>query len=225
MEFKLDLEVFRFNAKKDYLPHYRKVIIKIDEKSSLKDLLELIQSDDKAFAFPTAGNAAIFINKKALFTKTKMADIVEDFGTELVLEPLSQKRCIHDLVIDDANFINAFDILDAYVDSYDRRLYKNYIREFYASDIVDMDDLYCGDAIFAFAYDMIIKYPEQKINILSAIEKQESGIWSHIDISKRLYPKNNLLEQKVSYLKNEIIKADIHTQAATEKNILFAQAF
>lgn len=206
MEYKLTLSVFRFDAKTDYLPFYKKVVLSVDGDSTVSDLLQTIKDDEKAFEYPKGRNAAIKINDLALFTKVKINEIVANFGKELKLEPLSFKRAIKDLTINSDDFTSRFDLLDAFVDSSDKKSYDKLIREFYASDILRYDETYIGDAILAFASDMIEKYPQRKEQILKAISDEDNGIWLHVDISNRLYPHDTSLQEKVEQLKGEIIR-------------------
>jgi len=205
MECKLVLEVFRFDCKTDYLPYYKKVVVKIDEEKTVADLLAVIKDDEKVFEYPTGVNAAIKINGKSLFTDVKIADIKEFFGKELQLDPLNSKRAEKDLRINIDDFEARFDILDAFVDSSDRKVFKSYIREHYASPIVNMEEDFIGDGLFAFAYDMVQKYPERKTKMLEAISQKDSGIWLHVNVSNKLYPEDSALEAKIVYLKNAIL--------------------
>jgi len=206
MVSKLVLGVFRFNSKTDYLPYYKKLVIKIDMEKTVADLLAVIKDDEKVFEYPTDKNAAIKINGKALFTSEKLSNIVEYFGKELQLDPLNSKRATNDLCMNHDDFKNRFDVLDAFVDSSDKKLFSSYIREHYSSPIVNLEEEYLGDGLFCFAYDMIQKYAERKSQILNAISKQDIGVWLHVNISNKLFPENYDLERKVDFLKNEIIK-------------------
>ena len=58
MECKLELSVFRFDAKTDFLPYYKKHILKIDKAKTLSDLLLLIQGEDLSFDYPKDEYAA-----------------------------------------------------------------------------------------------------------------------------------------------------------------------
>ncbi|WP_458701369.1 DUF5644 domain-containing protein [Sulfurospirillum sp. 1307] len=207
MECKLTLQVFRFNHKTDYLPYYRKHVVKIDEQKSVADLLAMVSENELDFGYEDKEFSAIKINNKSLFVSTKIKEVVDFFGNELTLEPLSPKRVEKDFIINTDDFNKKFDLLDAYVEGSDRKIYKSYIREYYSSPVVNLSDEYLGDALFAFAYDMIEKYPNMKDKILNAIALQD-GIWLHVNISNKLYPINFDLERKVEFLKNKIIKQE-----------------
>jgi len=206
MECKLVLEVFRFDCKTDYLPYYKKVVLKVDNQKSVADLLAMIKEDESSFEYPTGKNAAIIINDKALFTSEKIADIIEFFGKELQIDPLSSKHSVKDLSMNTEDFDKKFDLLDAFVESKDKKVYKSYIREHYISPILNLEEDYIGDGLFAFAYDMVHKYPEMRTKILDIVSKQDSGLWLHINISNKLYPQDSELERKIVYLKNAILE-------------------
>lgn len=217
MECKLIVKVFRFNSKTDYLPYYKKHVVKIDTQKSVSDLLLLIQDEESSFEYPQDKYAAIKINDKSLFTTEKLEDIVEFFGKELQLDPLSSKRAVQDLTINIDDFLNRFDILDALVDSKDKKVFNSYIKEHYSSPVLQIEEEFLGDALFAFAYDMIKKYPERKKSILKAISSHKEGIFLHVNISNKLYPVCTDLERKIDYLKNEIVKLDVPTNCYVEK--------
>lgn len=205
MVHKLVIEVFRFDSKVDYLPYYKKVTIEIDAKKSVADLLALIKDDESSFGYPTGENAAIRIDSKAIFTNEKIEDIREFFGEQWQLDPLSSKHSTKDLIINTEDFEAKLELFDAFVDSDDKEVYRSYIREHYTSPIVNLEEDFIGDGLFAFAYDMVQKYPDRRVEILESIAQKESGVWLHVNISNKLYPVNSELERKVVYLKNAII--------------------
>ncbi len=206
MTYKLRLSVFRFDAKSDYLPFYKKHIIKVDGDKRLDQLLAMIKEEDILFDYPTDKYAAVQISGINLFTDVKIDDIVEKFGEEFTLKPMSEKRALKDLIVNGDDFDEKFDLLDAFVDSSDRKIFKKLIRHHYASDIYKYSDDFQGDALFLFAYDMIQKHSEQKRKILDVIDDEESGIWLHTNICGKLFPADYEVENKIDFLKNEILK-------------------
>ena len=140
-----------------------------------------------------------------LFTSYKIEDIGEFFGCDLKLEPLNSKRSVKDLAINRQDFEEKFDLLSDFVCPSDREVFRSYIREHYASPIINLEEDFLGDGLFSFAYDMMQKYPKKRVEILKVVAKKESGVWLHVNISNRLYPMKIELEKKVIYLKNKII--------------------
>ena len=195
---------------------------------ALQEILDTIKSEvksnndnSKVWAIALkSGSERLRVNKDKTFDITNSVDfkdecdvlekmliksIKDSFGKELQLDPLSSKRSEKDLRINMEDFDERFDLLDAFVDSSDRKIYKSYIREHYVSPIVNMEDDFIGDGLFAFAYDMVLKYPERKTQILESIAKKDGGVWLHVNTSNKLYPADVSLESKVVYLKNAIL--------------------
>jgi len=206
MECKLELSVFRFDATTDFLPYYKKHFVKIDTQKCLNDLFVLIQEQDLHFGYPTGELCAIKINGKALFTTVTIDDIISDFGKVLTLEPLSTKRVRKDMIVDTTDFYERFDLLDAYVDSKDKPAFEHYLMYHYASCMLDVVEGYQGDALFAFAYDMIQKHPSRKREILSVVSNEHNGVFFHVRLCNKIYPCAKEVEQKISALKNLVLK-------------------
>ncbi len=217
MECKLELSVFRFNATTDFLPYSKKHIILIDTSKTINDLFVLIREQDVSFGYPVGEYAAIKINGKALFTNVLLEDIVEDFGKVLSLEPLSTKRVTHDMIINDDDFYESFDLLDPLVNAKDKPAFQKYIIYHYASSVLELVEGYQGDALFAFAYDMIFKHPERKDDILSVISNASTGVFYHVRLCNKIYPCAKEVEQKISALKNIILKTKPNANVLVEK--------
>jgi len=217
MECKLDLSVFRFDAKTDFLPYYKKHFITIDRSLSVNDLLAKIKTEDGSFDYPTGELAALKINGKALFSNVSIDGIINSCGKSLTLEPLSTKRVTKDMIINTDDFYERFDLLDAFVDGKDRPLYEHYIIYYYASSVLDLLENYQGDALFAFAYDMIHKHPEQKREILEVVANENTGVFLHVKLCKKIYPCGADVEKKITELKGEVMKHRPFANTLVEK--------
>lgn len=205
MECKLELSVFRFDAKTDFLPYYKKHFITIETTKTVYDLLTQIQSEEPNFDYPKGTISALKINGKALFSDASLEAVIERFGKSLTLEPLSSKRATKDLIINTDDFYQKFDLLDAYVDGKERALFERYIIYHYASPVLDFVEDYQGDALFAFAYDMLQKHPAQKRQILEIIANEHTGVFLHVKLCKKIYPCGADVEKKIVALKNEVM--------------------
>ncbi len=217
MECKLELSVFRFDAKTDFLPYYKKHILKIDKAKTLSDLLLLIQGEDLSFDYPKDEYAGIKLNGKALFTTVSIDEIVTSFGKSLTLEPLSTKRVVKDMIINDDDFYESFDLLDALVTAKDKATFKSYILFHYASSVLEFMPKFQGDALFAFAYDMILKYPSRKQEILNVVANEHTGIFYHVRLCNKVHPCGAQVEQKIIALKNEVMAVRPFANALVEK--------
>lgn len=217
MECKLALSVFRFDAKTDFLPYYKKHFITIDRSLSVNDLLAKIKTEDGSFDYPKGDLAALKINGKALFSNVSLDGIINSFGNALTLEPLSTKRATKDMIINTDDFYERFDLLDAYVDGKDRPLFEHYMIYHYASSVLDLHEGFQGDALFAFAYDMIHKHPERKREILEVVANEHTGIFLHVKLCKKIYPCGADVEKKITELKNEVMKLKPYPNTLIEK--------
>ena len=217
MECKLELSVFRFDAKTDFLPYYKKHILKIDKAKTLNDLFALIKGEDVSFNYPKDEYAAIKLNGKALFSTITIDEIVINFGKSLILEPLNTKRVVKDMIIDDDDFYASFDLIDAFVEAKDRATFKSYILFHYASSVLEFMPNFQGDAFFAFAYDMILKYPQRKKQILDIVANEHTGIFYHVKLCNKVHPCGAQVEQKIVALKNEVMAMRPFPNALLEK--------
>ncbi|MGD9718766.1 MAG: 2Fe-2S iron-sulfur cluster-binding protein, partial [Sulfurimonadaceae bacterium] len=109
---KVNFKVFRFNADEDYLPYYDSYEMEVTSEEVVLDILNRIKWDhDGSFSYRRScrhgicGACAIKVNgRSTLACKERMHDMVELFGKDLTLEPLSIKRAIKDMIIDKADF-------------------------------------------------------------------------------------------------------------------------
>lgn len=205
MECRLSLSVFRFDATTDFLPYNKQYTINVDTSKTVSDLLALIQAEDPTFGYPQGEFAAIKINGKALFTQAPLEKLIKSMGKELSLEPLSTKRCIKDMNINADDFYERFRLFKAVVTKEDLRCFESYKIYHYASKMVTINDAYYGDALFAFAADMIQKYPEHTETLLAIVANEENGIFSRIKLCHKIFPCGADVEKKITALQNDVI--------------------
>ena len=55
MDKKINLELFRFDVKTDYLPYFAKLIVKINGQKSLLDLLAIVQENVLEYGYNAYG--------------------------------------------------------------------------------------------------------------------------------------------------------------------------
>ncbi len=200
------LSIFRFNPKTDYLPCYKKYTTSLSGDLKLCDLLESIKKKDMFFDYPKGKNATILVNGYALHVNISLKDIAQNFGFELVLEPLSQKRSIHDLIIDTSDFDEVFELLKDLVGEEEKVNYDKYISYFYMSPALKYDENFQGTSFALFADDMIEKYPHLQDEILKILCDANHGIWYHSCLNHKIFPANENVEKKIKNLKQEIFK-------------------
>ena len=219
MECKLELSIFRFDASTDFLPYYKKHTLHFDTTKSIHELLAAIKEEELRFDYPKDEFSAIKINHKALYTATLIQEVIEHFGTTLILEPLSTKRAIKDLIINRQDFDERFELIAPFVQEEDKKLFESYIIYHYASSVHAFLEGFLAEALFVFAYDMIQKYPQSKREILSLIADEQKGIFFHTKMCNKLYPRHLAHdgERKIAILKNIILKEMPHINPLVKK--------
>lgn len=207
---KLTLKIFRFDKDKDYESYYKPYIYSNYENfATLHDLLLQVQDDDIYFEFEKNDEAYILINQNPYQLQTPLEKILKSHGFELLIEPLSLKRAIKDLIIDKSDFLAQFEIFKSFATQKDKKEYESLAHLYYTSEILSFKADCFGDSLFYFAYKMIQKYPQKKEEILKLLSDKEKGIFYHIP------SKNKELETIILNLQDEILKANLF-----DKNLL-----
>ncbi|NQY95179.1 MAG: DUF5644 domain-containing protein [Campylobacteraceae bacterium] len=200
---KLEISLFKFDCKSDYLPYYKKYFLKIKEEKTLFDIFKSIYKEDE-FSYEENLNFGIVVN--GLYTDLSLSinDIKNDFGLDLIIEPLSIKRAYDDLLINTDDFEKKLEVLNFIIDEYDKKEYFSYKNLYYASNTLNHENDYFGDAVLLLANSLIIKHHASKEKILEALSSQESGIKFHTSLSNRIYKYNANYETIIEDLKKEL---------------------
>lgn len=210
---KLELSLFRFDHKSDYLPYYTKHFLKINDEKNLLDIFKTI-NEDHPFGFHDCEYYTVAINGVYTHLNITIDEIKSTFGNEITVEPMSIRRAHTDLLIDETDFNERFELLSEFASlnllaSYkDKEIvdaYNSYKIFHYASNTLNYEKNYIGDAVLLLAYDLIQKFPKEEKKILSVIKEHEVGIEYHTSLSNRIYNIDDSIEHKIQILKNALI--------------------
>lgn len=185
-----DIKLFKFDSKTDYLPNYKNYSINTSKLNTLNDLLEEIYSIEK---FEFINNEDFFLQVNSQFTSSNaFLHEVLDNSNELVIEPLSIKRALHDLIIDTKDYQNKFDLLDAYISESEKETLikeKMYMLEYYASNTLNFHEDYIGEHVVLLGLDIAKKDPTLKDEIFNLLNG-EDGIINKSSLKYRIlnYP-------------------------------------
>jgi len=177
---KINFKVFRFNADVDYLPYYENYDMEVTSEEVVLDILNRIKWDhDGSFSYRRScrhgicGACAIKVNgRSTLACKESMTDMIELFGKELTIEPLSIKRAVKDMIIDKGDFWDKHEAIHPYLISdveehpeHEHLVTPEEAEELneadiciqcgachYACPVVEVNEDYFGPAAFAKAY-------------------------------------------------------------------------
>ena len=202
----VNFKVFRFNADEDYLPYYEEYKMEVTSEEVVLDILNRIKWDlDGSFSYRRScrhgicGACAIKVNgRSTLACKESMNDMIDLFGTELTLEPLSIKRAVKDMIIDKADFWDKHDAIHPYLISdveehpeHEHLVTPDEAEELleadlciqcgachYACPVVEVNDDFFGPAAFAKAYRFEADVRDDAhISRLNELHEEKQGLW------------------------------------------------
>ncbi|MRJ01920.1 MAG: succinate dehydrogenase/fumarate reductase iron-sulfur subunit [Epsilonproteobacteria bacterium] len=238
---KVTLKVFRFNGERDYLPHYDTIEMEIDEKKDVVlDVLNRIKWEhDGSFTYRRScrhgicGSCAIKVNgRSTLACKERMEDMVALFGTELVLEPVSKKRAIKDMVVDKSDFWERYERvkpwLEAEIDEHptmeniippeeaEKLEESDYCIQcgccYYACPVIEVNENYLGPAAFEKAFRFTADVRDHaKRERLEIVDRLGEGVWDCVKCFEcaEACPKHIDPIGKITKLHNEIFKEGV----------------
>ena len=200
---KLEISLFRFDYKSDYLPYYTKNFIKVEKEKTLLDILNTINSE-YPFGYEKNKEFAVVVNGKYLTLGISIDEIVENFGKELTIEPISIRRSHTDFLINQADFEERLKVLSEFIDEDDKQKYNDYKIYFYASNTINYEYDYIGDSILLLAYDLIEKNNSLENDILEALKNYSCGASYHTSLENRVYNIDSSIEEKITKLKEKL---------------------
>lgn len=223
---KLEISLFKFDAKSDYLPYYTKHFVKIKEERTLLDVLKTIHKDE-AFGFNPHIDFGIVLNGFYTTLDIELQTIKKEFGTTLQIEPVSIKRVYKDLLINEEDFNEKFKLLEPFTTQADKAIYDSYKLYYYASNTLNFNSEYIGDALVLLAYDLIQKQPENKVAILEVLNDKQSGVAFHTSLNNRVFNLPEEIENTIALIQKElnvVSEPSVQLLKKGSKNINFDKA-
>lgn len=200
MTTEVHVELFRFDAKADYLPYYKKYTIEYKPEDTVLDLLNKINSIEK-FVYDPAVDFNLKINNLYLRADELISDVVEKTSNEFRIEPISIYRSLNDLVSDKRDYIEKVLLFKEYITPVEMDEYiKSYELDYFASNTYDKNRSYIGDHAVLIAADIIERMPKLKKEILDLISSEENGIWYHTSLQNRVLNYDINKEHKIQSL-------------------------
>ena len=252
----ITFNVFRFNAETDYLPHYKKIEMEVTSEEVVLDILNRIKWEhDGSFSYRRScrhgicGACAIKVNGKGVLAcKERMNDMIELFGTEMTIEPLSTKRAVKDMIIDKEDFWKKHEQVKPYVvdeigehpesenlvtpKEESALLNADYCIQcglcHYSCPSLENNEDYIGPAAFAAAYrfnaDVRDKATLDRLDIVNA---PEQGVWDCVKCyeCQEVCPKEVNPIEKITKLHNQVFENGVAiNNVATRHAVGFAHS-
>ncbi len=200
---KIEISLFKFDYKSDYLPYYKKYFLKIKNEKTLLDILNSINSIEN-FYYENKQNFELVVNDLYTNCSVSIKDLVEKFGNELTIEPISIRRAMNDLIINEDDFRNKLLILEEILNENDIQRYEEYKRYFYASNSLKLKKEYIGDAIILLASDIIEENENLKDDILDKLKEEKYSLEFHTSLENKLFNFDKNIENKILKIKEDL---------------------
>ena len=230
-------KVFRFNSETDFLPYYETYELEVTAEEVVLDILNRIKwehsgslSYRRSCRHGICGSCSIKVNNKAVLAcKERMFDMIDLFGEEMTLRPLSEKRAVKDFIIDKGDFWADYDKVSPYLvtDIDEAPTAENLVTPAQAEEILDAEiciqcgncyyscpametnETFIGPAAFAKAYrftaDVRDDAKEERLDI---INQPGQGVWDCMKCFEcaEACPKDVNPIQKITKLHNQVFQ-------------------
>ena len=249
-------KVFRFNSETDYLPHYKEITMDVTSEEVVLDILNRIKWEhDGSFSYRRScrhgicGACAIKVSGKGVLAcKERMFDLIDIFGNEMTIDPLSTKRAIKDLIIDKKDFWDKHDQVKPYLISHveehpeDEHIVTPEEAELlneadyciqcglchYSCPALEVNEMYIGPAAFAKAYRFEADVrDEAHVERLDVINAPEQGVWDCVKCFEcaEVCPKDVNPIEKITKLHNMVFEEGVAlNNVATRHAVGFAHS-
>ena len=204
---KLEISLFKFDKKSDYLPFYTKHFLKIQSEKTLLDILNTI-NNEKPFGYENDENFDLVVNGLYLKASTPINELVDMFGKDLTIEPISVRRAGNDLIINDDDFNKKLNILNDFISDEDKQSYLDLKQYYYASNTLNHNSDYVGDAVLILAYDLILANKSIENEILNILKEHEAGASFHTSLENRIYKFDKSIEDKIVSIQKKLKLVD-----------------
>ncbi len=233
----ITFKVFRFNSETDYLPHYKAYTMEVSSEEVVLDILNRIKWEhDGSFSYRRScrhgicGACAVKVNGKGVLAcKERMNDLIELFGTELTIDPLSEKRAVKDMIVDKADFWESHEKVKPYLiadidenpesetlvtpEEEDAVLEADLCIQcglcHYSCPTLAVNEDYIGPAAFVAAHRFNADVRDSaKLERLEVINAPSEGVWDCVKCfeCQEVCPKDINPIEKITKLHNSIFK-------------------
>ncbi|MBL1280046.1 MAG: DUF5644 domain-containing protein [Fluviicola sp.] len=207
MTNEINVELFRFDAKLDYLPYYKTYIIEYNDRDTILSLLNKVNAIDK-FDYEATNEFNMKINNLYLSAKEHISNIVALTSNNFKIEPVSMFRATRDLLIDKKDYLKNILMFDKFINPMEMDEYAQSLElDYYASNTYNFNRDYIGDHALLIASDIIKHTPEFTKDILKIISDKAHGIWFHTSLKNRVFNYDLKKEQKIQNLLHMLPKA------------------
>ncbi len=219
MDNNLIIKFFRFNPKTDYLPYYKQHSLVYTSEDTITDLLKKLNSLER-FSFEGTEEFGVKVNNLFVSTETPIKQIVDKTSNELTIEPVSTYRAIHDLSINNSDFLEKLALFENYLTAEQKETYTKELQlYYYASNSLNFHKDYIGDHSIIVASDILKNTPELQKEIYTIVSNKDNGIWYHTSLMNRIHNIDEAKHEKIEQLLLDITKQHQNTSGTLLEDI------
>lgn len=188
---KIDLELFHFNAKTDYLPYYKKISMQIEDHWTILKILNSVNTVQE-YHFIDSELFCLKVNNISVLASEQIKNIVDLSKIATIkIDPISSYRAVHDLMIDTKDFTDKFQPFKQYdTDGSLKKFYVSKMLDYYASSTLEFNKEYIGEAALLTSFKLIKEQPNSKNEICQILKDEYNGIWFHTSLKNLVLDDN-----------------------------------
>ncbi|WP_104759795.1 DUF5644 domain-containing protein [Helicobacter bizzozeronii] len=225
---KLQIRVFRFDAKNQYNPSYPLCIVEYLPEWRLKDVLEHIPFPDFGY---DATHLGLKINQIAIFENLLVSELVQRFSAEWVLEPLAAEYALKDLLMDESAILGQYQSFlqsAPFLSASEQSELAKYININFITPKKQAG--YYGDGFFLYVRWLMTRYPTRAKDFLQSIAHDKYGVMHFVSLKNYLYPPSDRLDEAIYDLQKMLTHGSAcpianNTWAHVGKNLALKYAF
>lgn len=189
------VEIFRFDAKRDVLAHFKPYFLEISDFANLNELFTHVKSIDPYFS-PFEG--FVKVNGVVVSTAQPLANLAQKLGDELCIAPLSEKRVVLDLAINDDDFWAKFEPFASFCKRADKELYASFKPYFYADFVREYEPNFIGAAAIMLAHHL---YKNEKNDEILKLMSAKNGVLIACELADLLFEGSEKYSEAINFFK------------------------
>ena len=189
------VEIFRFDAKKDVLAYFKPYFLEILHFANLNELLAHVKSIDPYFS---QFEGFVKVNGVVVSTTQPLANLLFNFGSELCIAPLDEKRAVLDLAINDDDFWAKFEPFASFCKRADKELYASFKPYFYADFVREYEPNFIGAAAIMLAHHL---YKNEKNDEILKLISGKNGVLIACELDDLLFEGSEKYTEAIDFFK------------------------
>ncbi|WP_459880308.1 HdrB C-terminal domain-containing protein [Campylobacter concisus] len=189
------VEIFRFDAKRDVLAYFKPYFLETSDFANLNELFAHVKSIDPYFS-PFEG--FVKINGVVVSTAQPLANLAQKFRDELCIAPLSEKRAILDLAINDDDFWAKFEPFASFCKRADKELCASFKPYFYADFVREYEPNFIGAAAIMLAHHL---YKNEKNDEILKLVSAKNGVLIACELDDLLFEGGEKYSEAIDFFK------------------------